>query len=1301
MTDSDESDVPVIPPEETPETSGPRAFGQHGWDTELRVGKRTISIAEGLALEWRDEISEGSSDFPTAQLISVDGFEVLEIETPADCGWIRLAVDLRQPGGSLSDLRRELYAQMTLQIVDPHDRGPVEIEPMIAVRTGKPGSPRREGQFATRVKLPLHPGQWHAVTSTFRFKPAAEETAHDIVVNLPRGARLRIARIEIDWLHASMVEAMPDAIETVAPFTATQCAHGNPGVTGSLSEPLSPSLEDIASQLSLPGPDLGALTAALLMRAEEPSAALLIECLFDFLGRKISLGAAAQAPLSTRIIAAAMLRRSMTRRGIAGSNREDRIALDALSQVPASSLRFRSEARRLGVYLTEKPSAEDLAHWQSHLDRGAIAVLSETSLDGQASGAAEFDAVLSVQAGIRMSPVGLAMLSVLAPADSGVEIVGEISDPLGGTWNTQGIEDISEERPTATVGHLRSGVSAGSVPLKWLLCRTAPKRAQPSGAGAKIPLDHAYAFVLCLEPGIDLASLLNLENCRVFSSLPELHAALRNASKRALMKPVVVLSRFTSVPPDYLIQAVAAHWRFGGKYVLSRCTVDYNSPEGKISLDVSRGVTLQPAAALAGVLSMPASELASRDSLPSVFIPSNRLVLAVPDVAMEASELGLLERQLGPDRRSPKDDEALARAGQIDAGLLAGMPLGPANWPIAELISRNVGQFRKLRHLLSESRSEVNAANASSVLGFLGSPSGDLLKLREEIGTFLLNLSQRPDIVLQLSKEELLIMVERSREALASDAIAHNLSLIAVELMRRNIDLLFPLFEFLACNLPTDALSTTFGFASNDLAGAPDRYVMRLAECMRRYGAMTNQALFLSALHTVTPKRLTNTDLLRTFAPLLASPLLPAVSAQVGSDVIRRIRASVPSMDKFQALVQAGDREGALRIFLDRQALAGVDFMHWMNNLRALSNELRQMALPVAEIGIDNCSSLPRRRLASIIFSDMESLGELDRNRELEFQSDLNAIARNILGDNRMLNDLVAAPFDKSGYRPMALEGETTGEVFRSARKSTEALAPIQDGPLITVIMSAFNPDLDLMAAALDSIRAQTWRNVEVIVIDDASDPEPATAIRGMVETMPRARLIRLDQNAGPYVGRNLALNVAEGEFIAIHDADDWAHPQRFEAQMAMMNNMPEAQVATTLHLRVDRAGHIQLERQFSLFGDGPMTSLFRRSVFETVGSFAKVRSRGDVEMRERIAGYFGHQALAVLPLPMMLCFADSATLSQRTAANSAEYLQLWRTNISRRGPMTSLFRDGVRLADWHQLSVPLALRAPDLENGK
>ena len=79
--------------------------------------------------------------------------------------------------------------------------------------------------------------------------------------------------------------------------------------------------------------------------------------------------------------------------------------------------------------------------------------------------------------------------------------------------------------------------------------------------------------------------------------------------------------------------------------------------------------------------------------------------------------------------------------------------------------------------------------------------------------------------------------------------------------------------------------------------------------------------------------------------------------------------------------------------------------------------------------------------------------------------------------------------------------------------------------------------------------------------------------------------------------------------------------------------------------------------------------------------------------MRERIRGYFGDHALCELSLPMMLCFADSATLSHSTKERNYEHLQLFRGNISSREDLPALRRAAVIPEQAQRILVPRVLR--------
>jgi succinoglycan biosynthesis protein ExoO len=92
--------------------------------------------------------------------------------------------------------------------------------------------------------------------------------------------------------------------------------------------------------------------------------------------------------------------------------------------------------------------------------------------------------------------------------------------------------------------------------------------------------------------------------------------------------------------------------------------------------------------------------------------------------------------------------------------------------------------------------------------------------------------------------------------------------------------------------------------------------------------------------------------------------------------------------------------------------------------------------------------------------------------------------------------------------------------------------------PKVSVIMPAFNA-AQFIERALASALEQEGVEVEVVIVDDGSTDGTGDLVERLSKADPRIRLLRLDRNKGPSVARNTALDAAEGEWIAILDADD------------------------------------------------------------------------------------------------------------------------------------------------------------------
>ncbi len=106
-------------------------------------------------------------------------------------------------------------------------------------------------------------------------------------------------------------------------------------------------------------------------------------------------------------------------------------------------------------------------------------------------------------------------------------------------------------------------------------------------------------------------------------------------------------------------------------------------------------------------------------------------------------------------------------------------------------------------------------------------------------------------------------------------------------------------------------------------------------------------------------------------------------------------------------------------------------------------------------------------------------------------------------------------------------------------------------GNLVSVIIPAYNASA-FVAQALDSALAQTYRTLEVVVVDDGSTDDTAAIVEAVACRDPRVRLVR-QANGGPSAARNLGIAHSRGALIAPLDADDLWLPNKIARQVAAM----------------------------------------------------------------------------------------------------------------------------------------------------
>lgn len=167
----------------------------------------------------------------------------------------------------------------------------------------------------------------------------------------------------------------------------------------------------------------------------------------------------------------------------------------------------------------------------------------------------------------------------------------------------------------------------------------------------------------------------------------------------------------------------------------------------------------------------------------------------------------------------------------------------------------------------------------------------------------------------------------------------------------------------------------------------------------------------------------------------------------------------------------------------------------------------------------------------------------------------------------------------------------------------------------VSVVIPCYNAGATL-DEAVQSALAQTWDDLEVVIVDDGSD-DPATTALLDAAGWPRTRVIR-QANAGPAAARNAAIRASTGEYILPLDADDRIEPSYVAKAVAILRERPEVGVVYCKAERFGAAsGPWELPpyniRELAIDNVIFVTSLFRRVDWERVGGFNE-RLRHGVE---------------------------------------------------------------------------------------
>ncbi len=200
---------------------------------------------------------------------------------------------------------------------------------------------------------------------------------------------------------------------------------------------------------------------------------------------------------------------------------------------------------------------------------------------------------------------------------------------------------------------------------------------------------------------------------------------------------------------------------------------------------------------------------------------------------------------------------------------------------------------------------------------------------------------------------------------------------------------------------------------------------------------------------------------------------------------------------------------------------------------------------------------------------------------------------------------------------------------------------------LISVIVPVYNVE-EYLSRCVDSILAQTYRNLEIILVDDGTKDASDKICDDYAAKDPRIRVIH-KQNGGLSSARNAGIDIARGEYLGFVDSDDWIEPGMYEHMLALAEKYDARLVCAGRYDISSRTGEKKvglcpqkeevisgmelLGRTFTWDGcdSAAWDKLYHRSLFETIryplGQYSE-----DVAMFYKLAELVGRAAMCDKP---------------------------------------------------------------------
>lgn len=217
---------------------------------------------------------------------------------------------------------------------------------------------------------------------------------------------------------------------------------------------------------------------------------------------------------------------------------------------------------------------------------------------------------------------------------------------------------------------------------------------------------------------------------------------------------------------------------------------------------------------------------------------------------------------------------------------------------------------------------------------------------------------------------------------------------------------------------------------------------------------------------------------------------------------------------------------------------------------------------------------------------------------------------------------------------------------------------------MVSVVIPTHNR-ADLLPRAIASVQAQTYKDLEIVVISDGSTDNTKEVVEALAKEDSRIRFIEYHPGRGGNIARNTGIQEAKGEYVAFLDDDDEFLPTKLEKQVAVMESDPEIGLVYTgvkilyinekvsYNSKARNCGDLSKEILLDNFIGTTSTVMLKKAIFEKSGMFdVALKALQDYDLWIRVCQ---HCRIGVVPEELINYY--NYTNSNQVSASTQKYI--------------------------------------------